>query len=129
MDIVDIDRSTPSTSEDGTTEELSEREQEQRIFSAMVKAMPDCAVAVEVERSDVDVEAPIVPGVVKQELPPIAENHIDGSGDIPVDGVELVEQGQDDEEYGFPDEDEQFYEAECGEGHEQNHTRRRFEFC
>ena len=133
-----IDRSAPSTSlsEDGTTEELSDREQEQRTFSAMVKAMPDYAVAVEVERNDVDVEAPIVPGVIQQDLPPVAEIHIDGHGDICADEVELVEQGQDAEESGFQDEDEQFYEValdpdppDCGEGREQNHMRRRFEFC
>ena len=131
-----IDRSAPSTSEDGTTEELSDREQEQRTFSAMVKAMPDYAVAVEVERNDVDVEAPIVPGIVQQELPPVAEIRIDGSGGICADEVELVEQGQDAEEHGFQDEDERFYEVDldaeppdCGEGREQNHTRRRFEFC
>ena len=126
-----IDRSAPSTSlsEDGTTEELSDREQEQRTFSAMVKAMPDYAVAVEVKRNDVDVEAPIVPGIVQQELPPVAEIRIEGSGDICADEVELVEQG-------FQDEDEQFYEVsldpeppDCGDGREQNRTRQRFEFC
>ena len=128
-----IDRSAPTTSEDGTTEDLSNREQEQRSFSAMVKAMPDYAVAIEVD--DVDVEAPIVPGIVQQELPPVAEIRIDGSGDICAGGGELVEEGQD-AEHGFRDEDERFYEValdavppDCGEGREQNHTRRRYEFC
>ena len=61
---------------------------------------------------------------------------IDGSGDICAGEVELVAEGQDAEEHGFEDEDERFYEVDldaeppdCGEGREQNHTRRRFEFC
>ena len=131
-----IDRSAPRTSQDGTTEEISDREQEQRTFSAMVKAMPDYAVAVEVEQGDVDVEAPIVPGVIQQELPPVAEISIDGSGSICADEVELVEQGQEAQEHVFEDEDEQFYEVsldpeppDCEEGFEQNHTRGRYEFC
>ena len=130
-----IDRSAPRTSQDGTTEEISDREQEQRTFSAMVKAMPDYAVAIEVEQNDVDVEAPIVPGIVQQELPPVAEIRIDGSGDICAGEGELVEDGKD-AELGFRDEDERFYEValdpeppDCGEGREQNHTRQRFEFC
>ena len=90
-----IDRGCPSPGGDVTTEDLSDREQEQRTFSALVKAMPDYAVAVEVGRNNIDVEAPIVPGIVQQELPPMAEISICGR----------------DAEGAFEDEDERFYEV------------------
>ena len=110
-----IDRSAPSTGEFGD-EELSEREQEQRTFAALVKAMPDYAVAVELRSTDVDIEVPIVPGIVQQDLPPMAEISIDGSGSGSgsgsgaFDAVEFVEDGQS-EEAGFEDEDDRFFEV------------------
>ena len=110
-----IDRSAPSTGEFGD-EELSEREQEQRTFAALVKAMPDYAVAVELRSTDVDIEVPIVPGIVQQDLPPMAEISIDGSGSGSgsgsgaFDAVEFVEDGQS-EEGGFEDEDDRFFEV------------------
>ena len=104
-----IDRSAPSTGEFGD-EELSEQELEQRTFAALVKAMPDYAVAVELRSNDVDIEVPIVQGIIQQELPPMAEISIDdsGSGSGAFDAVEFVEDGQI-EEAGF--EDDRFFEV------------------
>mmetsp|Transcript_5690 Transcript_5690/g.15986 ORF Transcript_5690/g.15986 Transcript_5690/m.15986 type:complete len:734 (-) Transcript_5690:1161-3362(-) len=105
-----IDRGGSTGGGEDGSDEFSEREQEQRTFSALVKAMPDYAVAVEVQRNDIDVEAPIVPGEIQQELPPVAEISIDGSCDVHVDAVEFLEDGQG-EEVGFEDEDDRFYEV------------------
>ena len=108
-----IDRGAPSTVECGG-EELSERELEQRTFAALVKAMPDYAVAVELRSNDVDIEVPIVQGIIQQELPPMAEISIDGSGSGSgsgaFDAVKFVEDGQS-EEAGFEDEDDRFFEV------------------
>jgi len=106
-----IDRGAPGTGE-CRDEELSEREQEQRTFAALVKAMPNYAVAVELRNNDVDIEVPIVAGIIQQELPPVAEISIDGtgSGDVAFDAVESGEGGFED------DDDDRFYEVTLDTG-------------